>query len=195
MMHFEMYLDSEIKRIISSWQEKGIYALSFLLVYNETSFYDNIQFLPEFSIGYNTEEVCAGAPLFSEDRWNYAFWKQNNIPIISPQNPTAVELLLDWYHVQGIKNIGVPEREEDMYDKRGIYAGKGPGGYIELMNLISQIARRIQNNNFVKERFGNIPIIVHDLEYSWYSIRATQNANPNGEANTFLVAVSNNFEI
>lgn len=194
-MSFEIYLENEIKRICSSWHEEGIYALSFLLSSNEFSIYNNVSFFPEFSIGYNTEEKCEFAPLLSEERWNFAYWEQNNIPIISPKKKIAANFLLDWYSEQGIKNIGVPESEDDMFDESGIYVGKGPGGYIELMDMISIIAMKLQNSNFIKERFGNIPIIIHDLEYSWYSIRATQNANPNGEASAFLRAVSNNFEI
>lgn len=195
VMEFETYLENEIKRVIMLWHEKGIYALSFLLTYNEIFYQCNTLFFPNFSIGYNTEYACDSAPLFSEERWNYAFWEQNNISIIDFSNKYVADLLICWYRKQGIIDARMPERTEDMYDNSGIYIGKGPSGYIELMNLISQIAKKLQNSNFIKGRFGDVPIIVHDLEYSWYSIRATKTANPNGEANDFLTALSNDFEI
>lgn len=181
--------------MILSWQDKDIYAVSFLLTYSENSIYRHISLFPEFSVGYNTEEGCAHAPLFSEERWNFAFWEQNNISIINSQNSISANMFLDWCQSQKIKNIGEPESEKNMYDKNGVYVGRGPGGYIELVDLVSQIARNLQITGFLKKLFGNIPIIVHDLEYSWYSIDATKKANPYGEADTFLNIVLNNFEI
>ena len=46
----------------------------------------NIENFPEFSIGYNTEGFCEKAPKISEERWNYAFWSQNNQVILSADN-------------------------------------------------------------------------------------------------------------
>ena len=54
------------------------------------------------------------------------------------------------------------------------------------MNLMSDIAYDLQNNGVIKNKFGNIPIIIHDLEYSWYTINATKKANPTGEADAFF---------
>ena len=44
----------------------------------------------------------------------------------------------------------------------------------------------IQLNVLIKKRFGDIPLIVHDFDYSWYASEMTKNANPNGEQKTFL---------
>ena len=70
------------------------------------------------------------------------------------------------------------------------YIGKGPVGYYELLSEITAVANKLQTSGFVKNKFGRpIPIIIHDLEYSWYSIEATLKANSNGEANTFFAAM------
>ena len=70
------------------------------------------------------------------------------------------------------------------------YIGKGPVGYYELLLEITSVANKLQTNGFIKNKFGRaIPIIIHDLEYSWYVIEATKTANPNGEADTFLTAM------
>ena len=34
-----------------------------------------------------------------------------------------------------------------------------------------------------------VPILIHDLEYSWYTVEATRRANPNGEADSFFIAM------
>ncbi len=184
-MNFENKLEEKILGIISDWKDSDIYAISFLLTTNEMSIYNGISNFPEFSIGYNTEADCGDADLLSEERWNYACWSQNNIAIIDAEHSDMAEKLLQWYDEQGVLDVGC-EAEEEMYDKNFNYIGKGPNGYWELLTLISNIARKIQDNGIIRNRFGRIPIIVHDLEYSWYTSMMTKNANPNGEASFFL---------
>ena len=36
---------------------------------------------------------------------------------------------------------------------------------------------------------GALAMIIHGLEYAWYDIEATQRANSNGEADTFIQAM------
>ena len=70
------------------------------------------------------------------------------------------------------------------------YVGKGPIGYYEVLQEITAVAKKLQNSGFIRNKFGApIPIIIHDLEYSWYVIEANKIANPNGEANVFLTAM------
>lgn len=184
-MGFQKRIEEQIVDVISKWDDKNIYAISFLLVYDCSANYKGVNNFPELSIGYNTEEHCGSVDLLSEERWNYAFWSQNNTIILDSENTEMSDCLLEWYKEKKISNVGI-ELEEDMYDDDMNYVGNGPGGYIELLNLISDIARKIQSNGYIKKRFGTIPIIVHDLEYSWYVYDATKNANPNDEAKTFL---------
>ncbi|MBQ8281075.1 MAG: hypothetical protein IJZ25_01565, partial [Lachnospiraceae bacterium] len=80
--------------------------------------------------------------------------------------------------------------DEDCYDEDYKYIGKGPVGHYELLKLVSEVAKRLQQEAYIEEKFGRkLPIIIHGLEYAWYDIEATQNANINGEADTFLKAL------
>ena len=88
----------------------------------------------------------------------------------------------------GITNIG--EEDDDCYDENYNYIGKGPVGHYELLGLVSNVAKRLQQEAFIEKKFGRkLPIIIHGLEYAWFDIEATQNANINGEADVFLKAM------
>lgn len=81
-----------------------------------------------------------------------------------------------------------------MYDDEYNYIGKGPNGYYELLQIVSNVAKRLLDNNVISNTFKReIPIIIHDLEYSWFSEEATKNGNPNGIADIFLEALSKGF--
>lgn len=190
-MNFEKVLLDNCREIINSWKETDIYAISFLVYSNECNKFGNFENFPEFSVGYNTESFCENAPRFSEERWNYAFWLQNNVPIISAQNEKSAQQLIEWYRENGVENLGIIS--EDEYDEDCNYIGKGPGGYYELLMLASQTARTLQLDGTIKSKFGSIPIIVHDLDYAWYCKDATSNANPHGEADDFIAAYDQDF--
>lgn len=97
--------------------------------------------------------------------------------------------LINWYAEQGITNIG-EENEDEMYDENFAYIGKGPAGHYELLQLASGVAKRLQEDGTIKEPFGKeLPIIIHGLEYAWFDLEATEKANPNGQADTFLKAM------
>ncbi len=189
MIDFSEKLYSKVKSIMSSWYEEGIYAISFLVDSNEAYEYKGFHNLSSFAISYNTEEDCEGAGKYDEERWNYAFWRQDETFLIDPDEPNELtDLLFDWYRENGISNIG--EEDEDCYDEDYNYIGKGPVGHYELLTLVSQVAKRLQQEGFIEDKFGKkIPIIIHGLEYAWYDIEATQNANINGAADTFLTAI------
>jgi len=193
-MNFKQYLYQKTKSTISKWDEEGIYAISFFVYSNELIKYQQYENISMFAISYNTEEDCGHASSHNEARWNYAFWRQNVTPIIDPydENNEGTKLLFEWYEENGIDNIGFEDSYGD-YDENGRCIAKGPIGYYELLTLVSEVARQLQIEGFVAEKFGKIPIIVHDLEYPWYAEEATANANPNGEANTFLEALRNCF--
>ena len=97
-------------------------------------------------------------------------------------------MLFDWYRVSGITNIG--EEDENCYDENYNYIGKGPVGHYELLGLVSEVAKRLQEEAFIEEKFGQkLPILIHGLEYAWYDIEATKKANIHGEADVFLKAM------
>jgi len=183
-MNFEEKLENQIIRIISEWDDENIYAISFLVTANYLSTYDGINNFPEFSVGYNKEKACNSDDLLSEERWDFANWPQNNTIIIDANHTEMADELLKWYEDQGIVDVGF--ESEEMYDEEENYIGKGPNGYWELLCLISNIARKLRTNDNFKHCFANTPILVHDLDYSWYTFDMTKNANPNGEANAFL---------
>lgn len=97
--------------------------------------------IPTFSISYNTEADCDDTSELREERWNYAFCRQDEIEIIGDEALAA--MLLQWYEDNGIENIGF-EDEDTMYDGEGGYIGKGPNGYYELAQVVSAVAKELQ---------------------------------------------------
>ena len=192
-MNLEEYLYDRVLPVINSWQADGMYVISFFVNSNEVNRYNGIGNFPEFSIGYNTEKGCRNASQLSEERWNIAFWRGSMTEIISAhRKDEGAAVLYDWYMDNGIDNIGC-EDEDSRYKSAGDYIGKGPNGFYELLCAVSNVARRLQTEGVIKDKFGAIPIIVHDYEYPWYVEEATSNANPNGEANVFLQALREDF--
>lgn len=181
-------LYQKVKSTIDTWHEDGIYAISFFVYSNESYEYKGFSNVSYFAVSYNTEEDCQGAGQYAEERWNYAFWRQDETPIIDPDTPNELsDLLFDWYEENGITDIG--EEDEDCYDDDYHYIGKGPVGHYELLTLVSGVAKRLQEEEYLENKFGKkLPIIIHGLEYSWYDIEATKNANTNGAADVFLKA-------
>lgn len=193
-MNFETFLEEKIKKTILSWSAPDIYAVSFLLVWNETSADPEERLTPEFSVGYNTEKFCNHAGLYSEGRWNYAFWEQNNTILFDNRDAYAAGLFSDWCKASEIAEAGKPESEEAMYDEDFNYIGKGPNGNMEFLGLLNTIVTRLRESGWIAAHLGTVPILIHDLEYSWYTLDATRKANPNGEADAFLHAIACDFE-
>lgn len=186
MTDLKEYLYQRVKKEIALWYVKDIYAISFFVYSNEAYTYGEFSNVTNFSISYNTESDCGGADKCSEERWNYSFWRQNEIVITDNE---GMKILFQWYKENGINNIG--HEDNNCYDENNYYIGKGPVGYYELLTAVSEVANRLQNENYIVNKFGKaVPIIIHDLEYTWYVIEATKNANPNGEANQFIEAMS-----
>ena len=189
MANFEEKLYLKIKSIMESWCEDDIYAISFFVYSNEAYEYNGYSNISLFAISYNTENDCEGSGQFDEERWNYAFWRQNETMIINPDEPNELtDMLFEWYKENGIVNIG--EEDENCYDEHYHYIGKGPVGHYELLTLVSDAAKRLQQEDYIQSKFGKrLPIIIHGLEYAWYDIEATKKANVHGEANIFLEAM------
>lgn len=190
MVDLQAYLEKKLCDVISAWDETDIYAISFFVYSNEAYEYKGYSNVTEFCVSYNTERDCAGAGELSEERWNYAFWRQNETPILEADDENeGMKILFEWYEENGISNIGY-ENDDACYDNEMRYIGKGPAGYYELLTEITAVAKKLQDNGFIKNKFGRpIPIIIHDLEYSWYVIKATRKANSHGEADMFFAAM------
>ncbi len=181
---------NRIKQIINQWPAEDQYAISFFVYTNESYEYGDYTNVPYFAISYNTESQCATDDPCGEERWNYAFWPQNGTAIIDTYRLTPeTEQLFAWYRDIGLTEIGF-EDPEAMYDQHMNYIGKGPVGLPELLDVITDIARELQQSGYIEEKFGQkLPIIIHDLEYAWYMIEATQKANADGEADDFIEAM------
>lgn len=190
MIDIEKMLYDKVKSEISNWNEDGIYAISFFVCSNEAYEYNNFANVSTWAISYNAEVDCGGAGPLDEKRWNYAFWRQDETSIIDVDEPDEyTEALYKWYAEQGIENIGY-EDMDNMYDEEYNYIGKGPVGHYELIGIAANVAKKLQEEGFVANRFKKpIPIIIHGLECTWYDIEATKKANPNGEADTYINAM------
>ena len=100
-----------------------------------------------------------------------------------------MDLLFRWYAENGIEHIGY-EDIRGCYDHEMRYIGKGPVGCAELLSEITAVAEKLQRSGFIRDTLGRpVPILIHDLEYSWYTVEATRRANPNGEADSFFTAM------
>lgn len=188
--NLETALYNKVKSEILKWNEDGIYAISFFINANESNEYMGFENVSSWAISYNTEKDCNGADELDEERWNYAFWRQDETMIIDTDEPDVfTEKLFDWYAENGITNIG-EENEDEMYDEDCNYIGKGPSGHYELLQLASSVAKKLHEEGIIKEHFDKeIPIIIHGLEYAWYDLEATEKANPDGQAAVFFNAM------
>ena len=118
MVDIRTYLENKVRDIISSWNEDEIYAISFFVYTNESFEYNGCSNVTNFFISYNTEKDCNGGGDLAEERWNYAFWRQNEIPIIDSESETeGIKILFDWYKENGINNIGY-EDVDSCYDSK-----------------------------------------------------------------------------
>lgn len=190
MIDIEKMLYDKVKFEMLNWNEDGIYAISFFIYSNMAYEFEDFSNVSTWSISYNTEADCKGAGPLDEERWNYAFWRQNETSIIDIYEPDECTLALyDWYEEQGINNIGF-EDMDNIYDENHNYIGKGPVGHYELIGIAANVARKLQEEGFIADQFKKpLPIIIHGLECAWYDIEATQKANPNGEADTYINAM------
>lgn len=190
MIDLQAYLEKKVCDIISTWDEEDIYVISFFVYSNEAYEYNGYSNITKFSVSYNTENDCNGAGELSEERWNYAFWRKNEIPVIDTDNENeGIKILFDWYKEKGINNIGY-EDYNACYDNEMKYIGKGPVGYYELLSEITVVAKKLQESGFINNKFGRkLPIIIHDLDYPWYIIEANKKVNLNGEADLFFTAM------
>ena len=145
MTNLQTYLQTKLRGILSAWDEEGIYAISFLVSANPAWEYGGRSNVTEFCVSCNTESDCAGAGALSEERWNYAFWRQNETPVIrADEDDEGMKTLFAWYDENGVENIGY-EDPAASYDSKMRYIGKGPAGYYELLTQAAAAARALSS--------------------------------------------------
>lgn len=194
-MEFKNMLRTRILEVLDSWPAEDQYAIMFFVYPNEAYEYRGYSNIAEFLMLYRCESDIKTNhnPLFramsdDEERWNPAFWDpdlQATVIGFDDPNPIA-DALVDWYEALGVQDNGY-EDPNTMYDSNGIYIGKGPNGLPELLQVVVEIAAELQNDGTIEAKFGRkIPIVLANFEFTWYMIRATRNANPNGEADEYI---------
>ena len=111
MIDLQTYIKNKLLDTISAWSEDGIYAISFFVYSNEAFEYGGCSNVTEFSVSYNTESDCKSANDYSEKRWNYAFWRKNETPIIQAiDGNEGIRILFDLNErLEGmVRNLTVP---------------------------------------------------------------------------------------
>lgn len=188
MIDMQQALYNRIKSVMQTWHKPNVYAVSFFVYSNECFEYRGFENVSELAISCESEDNCPGAGPSDEERWNYAYWTQDDTAIIDTSKSNLLtDMLFDWYTENGIETPG--QETGPFYDENMRYIGKGPDGHYELLQLAASVARQLQEEGFIESKFGrHIPILIHGLEYCWYDIEATKKANPCGEADDFLKA-------
>ena len=157
----------DVAKIVSNWKQSDIYAISFF-VYDR----DGNPCAPTLTVGYNTLEqallaVDRGASSPGEAKWNYAFWLQNQEYVFGYDNKSA-QLIQDW-----ISSLGLS-------DEGAITAA--------FINILIDVSLKLHGDGVIAKALGGeIPIIIHGLEY--YDAIALQNkkANPSSAISEFLL--------
>lgn len=194
---FRGMLRSRILEILDSWPAADQYAIMFFINPNEANEYRGYSNLSEFAMVYKCDSdlgpgsiLSLGASDEDEEKWNPAFWEYDLrewiIGYDEPDSMTAA--LIDWYESIGVQNIGF-EDTDSIYNEKWEYIGRGPNGHMELLQLAADIAAEFQREGILEKKLGRrIPIILADYEFTWYMIKATAAANPNGEADEYIGA-------
>lgn len=110
-----------------------------------------------------------------EECWNYARWD----PCCEEEIVGEVdeEEMKNWLQNQGVNEVGIDE-EEDVYDENCLYIGHGPNGIQELIQGLKTIVKRLHENKIITKKIGReLPILITDLEYTWYFTDATREIN------------------
>lgn len=172
---FPAMLMSLVKKEISEWDKKDVYAVYFGVQSNAVD--GNI---PHFYIGCGRN----GSTHNMNEKWHLAVFSDNEKELT--EDKSVADALTCWLHSVGVDNIGY-EGKDTMYNESMIYIGKGPAGTYELLELGVGIAQQLFKEGFIREAFGkDIPVIFDDLETTWYCVEATKAANPEGLAEEYL---------
>ena len=163
---------------LNSIEDKDIYAFNLYLEY-----YNDNPYEPTITFGYNTiknyENSCNETDKI-EAKWNYAFWLQNEIFILGLDE--TKEIIKSWF----VKNnLGYKSYEEffndEIDDKLCSKIDK------KIKNEIVEAIKEIQNSSIIKKQFNKeIPIIIHELEYTNELAKLNEKANGKFLVNEFV---------
>ena len=191
MINLKEYLYQKVKKTMDEWDLSDAYSITFFIYSNEAYEYKEYSNVSVFNISMNNEtffkENYSGddTGLYSEERWNFAFLEMEETEILDDE---GLEVLFEWYRQEGIENIGY--EDPDCYDEKMRYIGKGPVGYYELLQVVSEVAKQLIEEDYFLYRCGKrIPIIIQDYELTWYVVEETKKVNIHNEAKDFFRAL------
>ncbi|MEJ8632231.1 MULTISPECIES: hypothetical protein [Streptomyces] len=175
---------------ISADEAEDIYVISFFID-NERD--DPRQ--PTLTIGYNSEaqfrRSVANAADKAEARWNYAFWLQNELTVISDfaRDPDGAAARHRWISELGLWYDDEPTRPEDSMPTVGPIAALIEANFNQ---ACVQLAHDLHSDGVIESTIGKpVPVTLHELEYYEGIARRTETANPPGVTDDFTAWVRN----
>lgn len=170
---------------LNTIEDKDIYAFNLYLEY-----YNDNPYEPTITFGYNTfknfENACEKTDQ-QEAKWNYAFWLQNEIFVLGLDK--TKEVIKTWF----IKNnLGYQSYEEffngDIDDALCSKIDK------KVKKEMVEAIKEIQDSNIIKNQFNQeIPIIIHELEYTKELAKLNEKANGKNLAKEFVQFCKDNY--
>lgn len=157
-------------------ERHDIYVVSFF-VYDE----EDDPRRPTVAVGYNTEADVARssdpADVFSTDeheaRWNYAFWRQNQLKLVcdTESDPQGARLREAWERAEGLWYDDPDDPRSDSLEEPLT---------AKFIALLEDVVQRLHASDMTRIFGRTVPVLIHELEY--YEEIAAQNlrANPPG---------------
>lgn len=166
---------------IPAVERPEIYAISFL-VYDDQ---DDPR-RPTLTIGTNTfsqwQESIDQASGTAEAKWNYAFWRQDQLAVLGEANTVSAMSISDW-----IKSLGLYYTDEEKgadFEKCSAIGEQITRRFIE---IACETAKALHAERVVEAIFNApVPILIHELEYYDEIANQTDIANPRGLASEFI---------
>ena len=148
---------------IPAEERPDVYVVS-LFVYDE----EDDPRKPTVTVGYNTEGDVARATdpddaLATDEheaRWNFAYWRQNQLVIIcdTRADPSGAHLREAWARDEGLW-YDAPENESPVFNDRGEPLTKA------FVTLLEGVVQRLHGTD-IERVFGRaLPVLIHELEY------------------------------
>ena len=175
----------QISNKLNTITDKDIYAFNLYLEY-----YNDNPYEPTITFGYNTIENYENACKETDEleaKWNYAFWLQNEIFVLGIDE--TKNIVKNWFLKN---NLGYKTYEEffdneideklcDKIDKK-------------IKKEMVEAIKEIQNSNIIKNQFNKeIPIIIHELEYTNELAKLNENANSKNSVKEFVQFCKGNY--
>ena len=160
-----------IKEVIVNSEKKDVYAVSLYLEYYNDNVYE-----PTITVSYNTnmylEECVKDGIDFIEAKWNYAYWAQNELYVFGLENNK--EEIKKWFVKNNFGYLTYDEFFSQDIDETLIEEID-----TKIKSVLVEVVKELHVSQFIKKQFGNeIPVVIHELEYSDKTLEINKAANP-----------------